>query len=155
MPKKQTTRLNVPAGTSQTQIDCAVRSFYLDRAAAGCASATLTWYRQYLGALVDWLTAHDLQAPQDVTSDQLRAYLVDIQHRGLAPRTVHHHASAARAFFNYLVNEQLLPEEVNPMRRVKMPKLPKAILPAFDVADVQALSDACDCERLVAALICP
>jgi site-specific recombinase XerD len=82
----------------------------------------------------------------EVTADQLRAYLVELQGRNLAPRTVHHHASAARTLFSFLEYEGLLPAG-NPMRRVKMPRLPKELLPALTPEDVRALLTACDCER--------
>jgi site-specific recombinase XerD len=139
MLAEQAAGLNVP---NSSQIAQVAQSFYLDREAAGCTAATLHWYRRYVDALVTWLTAHDVTDLAEVQPDHLRTYLVELQARGLADRTRHHYASAARAFFNYAVAEGLLP--VSPMQRVKMPRLPKELLDALNVADVQALLDVCD-----------
>lgn len=132
--------------TAQLTLAQAAESFYLDRDAAHCTPATLKWYRKYLGALVDWLHAQGVDRVADVTPDRLRSYLVELQGKELAPRTVHHHASAARTFFLFLEYEGLLPGD-NPMRRVKMPRLPKEILPALTAEDVRKLLNACDVER--------
>lgn len=152
MPAKQATGLKVPSDTTSSQLVRAVQTFYLDREAARCSAATLTWYRKYVGALLDWLTAHDVTQPQAITTELLRAYLVDLQGRDLAPRTIHHHASAARAFLRFLAAEGIL--TANPMQRVKMPKLPQTILDAFTAADVQAMLDACETERDRAIVLC-
>jgi site-specific recombinase XerD len=46
---------------------------------------------------VAWLTDHGITALDQVTAAHVRAYLVDLQDRGLADRTRHHHASAGFA----------------------------------------------------------
>jgi len=56
MPKEQATGLNVPQVTTPSQLERAARAFYLDREAARRTPVTLTWYRKYVGAPVDWLT---------------------------------------------------------------------------------------------------
>ena len=152
MPKEQATGLNVPQVTTPSQLERAARAFYLDRQAARRTPATLTWYRKYVGALVDWLTAHGITTPQTISTEHLRAYLVDLQGRDLAPKTVHHHASAARAFLSFLTDEGVL--SVNPMRRVKMPKVPQVIPEAFAASDVQAILEACEIERDRAIVLC-
>lgn len=130
-----------------TSLQRAVNAFLLDREAGRCSPATLRWYEAYLTPLVDWLRAHEVTHFRDITTPLLRAYVVDVQSRGLAPKGVHHHASAARAFCNFLVDEGLLAEADNPARRLKMPKLPKTVLPALDVGEVEVLLDHCDCDR--------
>ena len=57
-----------------------------------------------------------------------------LQKRGLAEQTIFNYASVLRAFLNYLEEEELLGN--NPMRKVKMPRLPQRILPAFSPDDV-------------------
>jgi len=123
----------------------AAQAFYLDRQANGCTAATLIWYRKYVGALVVWLTAHNITTLAAVKAAHLRAYLVDLQDRGLADRTRHHHASAARTFFNFAVAEELL--TTSPMQRLKMPRLAKKLLTPFSADEVRALLDACYTDR--------
>ena len=52
---------------------------------------------------------------------------------------------AARAFFNFCVDEELL--TVSPMRKVKMPRSSKEIQPAFTPDDVRAILGACATPR--------
>jgi len=107
----------------------------------------LEWYGKYLTALVRWLTDHDVTRLQGITTDLLRTYIVDVKATGLAPRTVHHHASAARAFCNFLADEGLVSANDNPARRLRMPKLPKEVLPALSVAEVESLLAICEQDR--------
>ncbi len=139
MPTKQTTAENLT-------LVLAAESFYLDRESARCTPATLRWYRKYIGALLGWLREQGVVLVGDVTPDLLRRYLVETQARGLAATTVHHHASAARTLFLFLEYEGRLPGD-NPMRRVRMPRLPKELLPALTPEDVHKLLNACDTER--------
>jgi site-specific recombinase XerD len=124
----------------------AAQSFYLDREANYCTPATLKWYRKYVGALVAWLAARDVTQLHQVTPDLLRVYLVELQGRALAPRTVHHHAAAAKVFLNFAEGEGLLPAG-SPMAKVRMPRLPKELLPALTTEEARALLTACECER--------
>jgi integrase/recombinase XerD len=128
------------------------QAFYLDRQANGCTAATLVWYRKYVGALVAWLTAHNVTALDRVTPTHLRAFLVELQDRGLADRTRHHHASAARTFCNFAVAEGLL--TVSPMLRVKMPRVGKDLLTPLSADQVRDLLDACYTDRDKAIILC-
>lgn len=129
----------------------AAESFYVSRAAMRCTAATLVWYRKYVGALINYLGAQDLADVDAITPDILRAYLVHLQQRGLADTTIHHHASAARTFCNYLVEEELL--AVSPMSRVKMPRLNKDALPALTPDDAKKLLKACATVRDTAMVL--
>ncbi len=135
-----------------SELDRATRGFLLDRQARGLAPSTLEWYKRYTEHLRLWLTERGLTDPAQVTSRHLREYLVDLQNRGISAATVHHYARCARAFFNWLCEEEVL--SVSPMRRVRMPKLPHEILPAFSEADVRALLSACDTDRDRAMVLC-
>jgi site-specific recombinase XerD len=123
----------------------AANSFYLDRQAHRCSPHTLVWYHAYIDALLAWLDAHGITDLAAVTPDHLRTWLLELHDHNLADRTIHHHAAAARAFFNYCVSEEYI--ALSPMRKVKMPRLPKDLLPAFEKTDVKALLAACNTDR--------
>jgi len=139
--------------TDQTtsQLERAVEAFLLDREAQNLTPATLIWYQRYVGALVTWLTAKNVTTLTGITPDLLRAYVVELQGRGLAAKTVHHHAAAAKIFCKWLADEKLLPTD--PALRLKKPKLPKAVLPALTQDDTKKLLDACENERDKALLL--
>ena len=130
----------------------AAQSFMLSREAMDCTPSTLVWYRQYINALITFLEGRNIKELSEITPDLLRRYLVDLKTRKLAPTTIHHHASAARSFFNFLCDDGLLVE--NPMRRVAMPRLPKEIKPAFTPEDVHRLLDGCQNARDRALVLC-
>jgi site-specific recombinase XerD len=148
----RTIQLKVLPVTKATRLQMAADSFYLDREANRLSPHTLAWYRAYVGALVAWCTARGIDDLAGLTADHLRTWLISVQGRDLAERTIHHHASAARTFLNFCVGEGLL--TTSPMARVKMPKMPKDILPAFDAGDVHDLLTACKTLRDTAIVLC-
>jgi site-specific recombinase XerD len=142
---------NLKLAPRRSELDLAVKSFLLDREAKRCTAATMVWYERYVGALADWLTQRKVTNLAAVSPSLLREYLVDLRERGLGDRTIHHHASASRAFFNFCAEEELI--EVSPMLRVRMPRLPKEILPALSAADVLAILAACENDRDTAIIL--
>jgi len=134
-----------------TQLQRAAESFYLDCEIRHLTPATLIWYRKYVGALLDWLEAHDVTTAAGITLDSLRAYVAELQEKDLSPNTVHHHASAAKVFCGFLLAEGLIAD--NPAQRLKRPKVPKQVLPALTQEDVTKLLDACEAERDKALLL--
>ncbi len=144
-------RLKVLRPAPPSSLDIAAQSFFLSREAMRCTAATLIWYRKYVGALVAHLAAEGIADVEAITTDSLRGFLVHLQQRGLADTTIHHHASAARTFCNYLVEEGLL--TVSPMSRVKMPRLNNDALPALSPAEVQKLLKACQTTRDTAMVL--
>ena len=99
MSPKQAIPPKAPSKTeTPSPLDLAAESFYLSREAMRCTEATLIWYHKYVGALVEHLTGLGINDVMGITPDHLRVFLVQLQRRGLADRTIHHHASAAKAF---------------------------------------------------------
>jgi len=135
----------------KTSLHRAAEAFLLDREVMGCTKLTLTWYRDYVCRLVAWLITHGVTTPAGITLDLLRAYIVDVQGRGLAPKTVHHHAAAAKTFCRWLAAEGLV--TTDPAERLPRPKVPKKVLPALAPGDVKKILDACECERDRALLL--
>lgn len=133
------------------QLQRAADAFLLDKQVQGCTRLTLVWYRDYIGRLVIWLMAHQVTTPAGITLDLLRTYIVDVQGRGLAPKTVHHYATATKIFCKWLAAEGLVTSD--PAARLPRPKVPKKVLPALSKADVGKLLAACECERDKALLL--
>lgn len=141
----------MPTDQKTTPLQRAADAFLLDKQVQGCTRLTIVWYRDYIGRLVTWLAAHDVTTPAGITLDLLRAYMVDVQGRGLAPKTVHHYAAAAKTFGAWLAAEGLTPTD--PAARLPRPKVPKKVLPALAPDEVKKLLDACACERDTALLL--
>ena len=135
----------------KTQLQRAADAFMLDKEVQGCTRLTLVWYQDYISRLVAWLTAQGITAAGGITLDLLRAYIVDVQGRGLAPKTIHHHAAAAKTFCKWLAAEGLV--QSDPAERLPRPKVPKKVLPALTKDDTQKLLAACENERDRALLL--
>lgn len=126
-------------------LDLAFDMFMLDAESRRLTSSTKTFYEQKLGLFFRWCQTKNITYLDGITPHLIRAYLVHLQQRGLADHTQHAAARAIRTFLNFCVTEELLTE--SPMRKVRMPRLDKRILPAFEPEDVQRLLDACQSQR--------
>lgn len=126
-------------------IEATYGMFLLDMRAQRFTQSTLDFYRYRLTAFIAWCNTHSASTLADITPTRLRSYLVHLQDRELADYSQHAAARAIRAFLNFCVREELLP--ASPMRKVRMPKLNKRILPALSVEDVKKIVKACKSER--------
>ncbi|MCA9634382.1 MAG: phage integrase N-terminal SAM-like domain-containing protein, partial [Myxococcales bacterium] len=103
---------------------------------------TQEFYRETLRRFVNWCHSSDLNAISDIDSASLRRYCLTLVESGLADTTVHNNMRAVRAFFYFLEREELI--QSNPMKRVKMPRVEKKILPAFTDDEIERLLQVCD-----------
>lgn len=136
---------------SKTELQRAADVFLLDKEVQGCTRLTVVWYRDYVSRIVAWLTSQGIASPESITLDHLRAYMVYVQGRGLGPKTIHHHATAAKVFTKWLMVEGLT--STDPGARLPRPKVPKQVLPALTKDDVKKLLAACEYERDKALLL--
>jgi len=134
-------RLTLHESQPLTPLDLHYEAFLLDREAARCTPKSLTHYTYTLGSFVGWLQQHDIYRPSDTTAHHIRAYLVDLQRRGLKGTTQHAHARGIKTWLRWLVDEGELGD--SPMLRVSMPRLEQRIQPPFSPEDVKALLAAC------------
>ena len=100
---------------------------------------TISFYQWELGRFIAWLRErHGVGDLAGVTSPLIRDYILELQGRGLKPTSVHAAARSVRCWFTFLEVEDLLPGK-NPATRVKLPKLPRTILPALSQTEVAAI----------------
>jgi len=83
----------------------------------------------------------------ELSTAQVRMFLLSLQERGLRPSSVHNHYKCLRAFFNWLVNEGAIPE--NPMHNIKPPKVPRLIIKPFSRGDIDNLLLLCSGNRFL------
>ncbi len=135
----------------QTPIGDAYAAFVTSRQAQNVTERTLGYYADKLRPFIAYCEQSDLATVDQVTAGAVRAYLVALQGRGLAPATVHGAARAVRAFLRFCAADGLM--DAAPV--FAMPKLPKTILPAFEPSDIDRLLDAClsDRDRLLVLVL--
>ncbi|MCD6518340.1 MAG: tyrosine-type recombinase/integrase, partial [Anaerolineae bacterium] len=123
-------------------LEAAFQAFLLDREAARCTPKTLEHYQYTLGSFIAYLQGLGIQDVGEIAPQHIRAYLVNLQKRGLKDTTQHAHARGIRAWLNWLVREGDL--ERSPMEKVAMPRLEKRIPPPFSPEEIRALLSVCD-----------
>ncbi len=126
--------------------------FVLSLQAAHRTPRTIEYYHEKLGPFLAWLKLKSVKDVAAITPSHIRQFLLDREQAGKAIQTVHHHAACIKAWLNFCVSEELL--EVSPMKKVKMPKVPQAIQPAFSEDDIRNLLDACEDGRQTALVLC-
>lgn len=135
----KTTTRQYPKTTTQE----AYAAFITARQAQNVTPATLEYYRGKLLPFIGWCMENGAGDPAAIRADHIRRFIVSLQQRNLAPRTVHGHARAIKAFVRFCEQDAYIPEAP----KFAMPKMPKDILPAFTPSDIARLLDACDCDR--------
>lgn len=126
-----------------TPVGEAYAAFITARQAQNVTPRTLGYYADKLHPFITHCETHGAPTVDQVSAATVRAYLVHLQQRGLAPATVHGAARAIRAWLRFCAADGLIDDAP----KFSMPKLPKTILPAFEAADAQRLLSACDRDR--------
>ncbi len=116
----------------------AVEIFLVDCQARKLSTRTLEYYSESLTPFVAYSKRVHLT---EISTADIRQYLISLQERGLTAHSQHSHARALRAFFNFCVAEELL--IVSPFAKVKMPKLPKPEPKAFSEDEIPIILGAC------------
>ena len=90
---------------------------------------TVRSYQNDLNQFYTWLDDNDMSAePGEITSHQVRAWMVNLIDNGISPVSVHRKISCLRVFFRYLRKEGKVNHD--PMDKVVLPKKKKN-LPQF------------------------
>lgn len=117
--------------------------------AEGRSPKTVSWvedavcyFARFLGSdiEIDLVNANDLR--RFITALQGKKAFSNhpftaTQNRPLSPHTVASYARAIRCFFAFLEREEILP--ANPVKKVRIPKTPHKVMPAFTEAELERL----------------
>ena len=152
MPREPVTHLKIVVSSFPVPLRLALDTFLTSREAMRLSPATLDWYGRMLRSFLAFLEKQGITAPEAIAPSHVRAYLVSLQRRNLKDTTVHCHARAVKTFLRFLAEEGIIPE--SPMRKVKMPRLDRRILPAFSPDDVKRLLAVCETPRDTAIVLC-
>lgn len=104
--------------------------------------SSVTYFSDFMGPKqeINSITANDLRrfiiALQRSTKFRNHPYNKPIPEK-LSPQTIETYARAIRAFFGHLEREELISH--NPMLKVKMPKVPKKVVPTLSEREVEKL----------------
>jgi site-specific recombinase XerD len=102
-----------------------VEEFLLDCESRGLSGYTVLAYRAALKSFQTWAGTAGLGSLSEVTSSHLRTYTAHCLAE-VSPGAAHARLRPLRTLFGWSVTEELL--KVNPMVRVKLPKIPDVVL---------------------------
>ena len=121
----------------------------------GKTRATLRWYKQKLEYFGRFLVERGLaREVSEIGKREIRAFVHHLQtevradennpykptrEKDLSPYTVQGYVRALRAFFSWAVREGFLEE--SPIKGIKVPKVPKLVMPSFTEHEVRRLLD--------------
>jgi len=134
-----------------TPLKVAVEMHKQDMRLRRLSDRTQEQYDYMLSKLLDFLRNEDVVHVEEITSAHLRAFLLNLEEKGLSPATVNTAAKCAKAWLNFLVKEEVL--AASPMRTVPMPKLKRPRPVIFTPEEVSALLEATNTPRDRAMLL--
>jgi site-specific recombinase XerD len=140
-----------------TDLEVLHGAYVVQSEAEGKSASTLRIYGTALRSLCRFLEREGL--PTDVTRigpDEIRSFMAHLQttkafvdhpltgpqEKGLAGHTVNCYLRAVRAFWGWLIAEEII--DVNPFDKVKVPRAPKKLIQPFDWEQVRSLLGAVD-----------
>jgi len=103
----------------------------------GASPHTLAAYGRDLAEYLTVLEGRGVRTPDAVTRDDITAFALAAQRRGLAPSTVERRLAAVKSFHRFLVREGIT--ENHPTARVPLPKVPDRLPDVLSLDDVERL----------------
>ena len=103
----------------------------------GASPHTIDAYRRDLAVYTAFLATRDVTAPDDVTRDDVIAYISALRDRDLAPSSVERKVASAKSFHKFLVREGIT--ENHPTASLPLPKVPKRLPEVVSIAEVDRM----------------
>jgi site-specific recombinase XerD len=117
--------------------------FILSRQAALLSPSTIEFYNYTAGEFVDFLISHDIFEPERIKSNTVRAYLSEVNSRGVSNSTVHAHARGTRAFLRFLKEEGYITAPIN----IKMPRVEQKKMRVLSPEELNRILKVCNKPR--------
>lgn len=104
---------------------------------------TLEAYLRDIKKLTEYLEMNEISTrPQELETDQIRKFLHYVHELGLAPASQARILSGIRAFYHFLLMEDLIKHD--PTELLESPKLGRKLPDTLDYSEIEALMDAID-----------
>ena len=108
----------------------------------GLSEKTLEAYEHDITRLAEFARSIGRMAPQQVTTPDLRRYILLLKDLGLAPSSISRNLSALRTYFRFLMGENLV--VADPSDRIDSPKAWQKLPEVLSVAEMERLLEAPD-----------
>jgi integrase/recombinase XerD len=121
-----------------------VELFIMDRRSSGAAAGTIKFYSQKLQHFVDFCDGQLVKSITGIDANLLRLYMISLEEKGHNKGGLHAHYRAMRTFLLWYEAELDPAGWINPIKKLKAPRLPQEILPPVSIETVKALLKTCD-----------
>ena len=125
-----------------------LEGFLMDREAANLSPRSLQFYWQKVTPFLRFLAERNIVEVEEISPNDIRAFLVSLK-ANHSPGGVHAYYRAVKAFCRWLYAEGDVSRD--PIRRIRPPKVPQAILEPVSSRTVQILLETCDPAKLIGA----
>ena len=98
---------------------------------------TLEAYKRDIAGFFAFLKKRGIDEPDYVTNTEIVAFLMELKNEGRAPATVNRKMASVRAYYNFLVEKQIITQ--NPTQNIKTPKVEKKGLEYLSIEEVDKL----------------
>jgi integrase/recombinase XerD len=103
----------------------------------GASQNTIVAYRRDLAEYEAFLSARGVAEPDELTRDDVTAFVGSLWERGLAPSSVERKVAAIKGFHKFLVREGIT--ENHPTARLPLPKVPERMPDVVSIDDIDRL----------------
>jgi integrase/recombinase XerC/integrase/recombinase XerD len=125
-----------------------LQAFLLTGKVDGLSPATLSDYRQKMGAFISFCSSLGVKDPKRLTASDVRMFLAKLRET-VSPVSVADYYRCAKRFLNWMVEERVL--KSNPMDVIRSPKVPKKIIVPFTTEHIKRLLLLCDDRKFLGA----
>lgn len=137
-PSLQTSAPNQTAPRGLRQADHREITDFIETCqSAGKTTKTLQTYKEGALQLAAFTAEQGMPLLEALTREHLEAFFGSLRARGNKPATVANRHRAARALFNWMVDEDLRKD--HPMERIKPPKVPDQVQPHYTDEEIGLL----------------
>lgn len=106
----------------------------------GLSASTLEAYGRDVARLVRYLADRGIARPREVTRLELRDYVYSLKDRGLAPTSIRRALSSMRAYFAFLLEEEVI--DADPTEQIESPRVWRTLPGVLSVREMGLLLEA-------------
>jgi len=119
-----------------------LQHFLLAKKVEGRSARTLEWYRESIGDFAAFCKANGLDpSPTEIRPIHVRAWLANLQNRGLSKATINNRFRALSSFVSWCIGEGIISD--SPLRNIRAPSVGRTVLPIFAPDHVRAMLYLC------------
>ncbi|MCZ2121831.1 MAG: tyrosine-type recombinase/integrase [Anaerolineales bacterium] len=120
-----------------------VNAFIRDRQTSGLSDFTIEYYRSQLRFFAEYCLAKNVHEVTNLTPDLLRSFMLDLETRGRNAGGRHAAFRSIRAFLLWYESESEPESWINPIRKVKPPKVISEPIKGVTGEEVKAMLETC------------